>query len=134
MRMWPDEALYFLGRFEELELVHPEYLKRRVPIGLHSFGSFCRDSQPLKVLYLPERRNGDIATRIASISPKDALIELVQHSFSPRTVAALGLEAERMKFFAGMVMHVPVRRLHYPSGYRHLPEVREALEKDMESL
>lgn len=134
MRMWPDIAKYFLGDYENLEIVHPKFTKRRVPIGPHSFGTFCRDKKRLKVLYIPERQNENGDIRIESISPKDALIELVKYSFSARTVAALGLEGERMKFFAGMVMHVPMRRLIYPSGFHHLAEIRDALENDIESL
>jgi hypothetical protein len=134
MRMWPDEAEYFFGKYEDLKLVHPKYSKRRVSIGPYGFGNFCSEKQQLKVLYVPERHNENDDIRIESISPKDALIELVKNSFSARTVAALGLEAQRMKFFAGIVLNVPIRRLRYPSGFQYLAEIREALEKDVESL
>jgi len=134
MRMWPDEAEYFLGNYEELEIIHPNYTKRRVPIGPSGFGTFCEEKQHLKVLYIPERQNENDDIRIESISPKDALIELVKNSFSARTVAALGLDVQRMKFFAGLVLHVPMRRLIYPSGFSHLAGVCDALERDIESL
>jgi hypothetical protein len=134
MRMWPDEAEYFLGKYEDLELVLPEYSKRRVPIGLNGFGRFYNEKQKLKVLYFPERKDEAEDIRIESISPKDALIKLVQNSFSARTVAVLGLEPQRMKFFARFVMHVPMRRLVYPSGFRHLAKIHRVLEEDIASL
>ena len=134
MRMWPDEAAYFLGKYEDLGIVHPKYVKRRVPIGPHAFGTFSRDKRPLKVFYIPDRRNEKSDIRIDPISPRDALIELVLHSFSARTVAVLGLEVQRMKFFTGLVLHVPMRRLIYPSGFQHLAGVRAAVENDIASL
>ena len=33
VRMWTDEAEFFLGAVEELPLVHPKITKRRVGIG-----------------------------------------------------------------------------------------------------
>ncbi|MDD1778827.1 MAG: hypothetical protein LUQ65_11750 [Candidatus Helarchaeota archaeon] len=134
MRMWPDEAEYFFGKYDDLGLVHPKYLKRRVPIGPSGFGNFCSEKQQIKVLYVPERRSEGADIRIESISPKNALIELVKNSFSARTVAALGLEAQRMKFFARIVLHIPIRRLIYPSGFQYLGEIHDALVKDIESL
>jgi hypothetical protein len=91
MRLWPDEAQYFLGHYEDLERVHPTFSKRRVPVGPGGFGTFCDASQPMACLYLPERldpaaRSAEI--EITPVSPRDAVIELVRHSFTPRVVEA----------------------------------------------
>jgi hypothetical protein len=134
MRMWPDEAVYFLGRYQDLGIIHPQYSKCRVPVGPPGFGTFMGDKQQLKALYIPERQSENTDIVIEPISPKTALIELIRNSFSARIVEALGLEVQRMHFFAGLVLHVPVRRLIYPSGFQFLPVVREALERDVESL
>ncbi len=70
MRMWPDEAAYFLGSYEHLPLVHPELSKRRVFVGPDGFGSFCETSQALSCIYLPERRDDlDPTCTISSIRP-----------------------------------------------------------------
>jgi hypothetical protein len=137
MRLWPDEAQYFLGHYEDLERVHPAYSKRRVPVGPDGFGTFCDASQPMACLYLPERRDpeeGGMEIVIMPVSPRDAVIELVRHSFTPRVVEAIGLQPQRLDFFAQMVQQVPMRRLSYPSGFEHLPRVREAILEDLESL
>lgn len=134
MRMWPDEAEYFLGSYEDLEVIHPKFSKRRIPIGRNGFGTFCSENRQLKALYFPERHHGDTGVKIEPLTPKDALIELIRYSFSARIVEALGLAAQRMKLLAEMAVQVPMRRLTYPSGFPRLPVVREVLEDDIASL
>ncbi len=124
MRMWPDEAAFFVPGWEGLPTVHPAISKRRVPVGDGGFGAFHDASLPLACLYLPER----VATgpvEIQDVSPRDAVIELVRHSFSPRLVEAAGLGPQRLDFFARLAMQVPLRRLRYPSGFDRLPEAVE---------
>lgn len=122
MRMWPDEAAWFVERWQELPLVHPDISKRWVPVGGDGFGAFLDASLPLACLYLPERRPGG-PVEIRDLSPRDALIELVRYSFAPRLVEAAGLQPFRFDFFSRLVRSVPVRRLSYPAGFERLPEV-----------
>jgi hypothetical protein len=37
-----------------------------------------------------------------------------------------------MSFFSRLAMRVPMRRLVYPSGFQHLPKVREAIIADLD--
>ncbi|HEX2645357.1 MAG TPA: hypothetical protein VHU81_20330, partial [Thermoanaerobaculia bacterium] len=135
MRMWPDEAAHFLEAFEHLPLVLPELAKRRVPVGPDGFGVFCTDSRPLTCLYLPERlANRDAPVELREVSPRDAVIELIRHSFSPHLVEAVGLQPARLDLFARLVRQVPVRRLLYPSGFERLPEVVEAVRRDLPKI
>lgn len=126
MRMWPDEAAHFVAGWEELELVHPAISKRRVPVGEGGLGAFQDQALFLACLYVPERVDGG-RVEVLDVSPRDAVIELVRHSFSPRLVEAAGLQARRLDFFARLVLRVPVRRLRYPSGFGRLAEVVNAL-------
>lgn len=124
MRMWPDEAEFFVPGWEALPTVHPAISKRRVPVGDGGFGAFHGESLPLACLYLPERMaTGPV--EIQEVSPRDAVIELVRHSFSPRLTEAAGLGPQRLDVFARLAMQVPVRRLRYPSGFARLPEAVE---------
>jgi hypothetical protein len=132
MRMWPGEAEHFLGHYQDLEIVHPRYSKRRVPVGFDGLGSFHSGAAPLTVLYLPHRMESPTDIEIEPISPKDAVIELIRNSFSARIVEALGLSMLRMSFFSRLAMRVPMRRLFYPSGVQHLPKVREAIIADLD--
>ncbi len=137
MRLWPDEAEHFLGQSNSLEHVHPELSKRRVPVGADAFGTFCSTSQLVSCVYLPERRepaDGDMEISIRPVAARDAVIELVRHSFSARMVEAAGLQAQRLNLFAQLARQVPMRRVLYPSGLEHLDTVRDVILKDMDSL
>lgn len=133
MRMWPDEVEFFLGGYEHLPLVHPDFSKRRIFVGPDAFGTFCEEPQPLALIYLPERRpagDPDGSVKIIPVSPRDGVIELIRHSFSAHLAEAAGLAAQRLDFFARMAGQVPMRRLVYPSGFEHLERVRDAVLKD----
>lgn len=130
MRMWPHEACFFLGRYEDLEVVHPAFTKRRVPVGPAGIGVFCPERQPVRVLYVPKREEDARDVTIESLSRKDAFIELVRNSFSAVMVEALGLGPSRMRFFAEMTARVPMRSLVYPSGFDQLPKVMDAIIED----
>jgi hypothetical protein len=137
MRMWPEQAQHFLGYYETLEIVHPAYSKRRVPVGAGGFGSFCSEAQPLACLYIPERRDPaahGTAVTITAVPPAQAVIDLVRYSFAPRLVQAAGLQPQRLDFFAELVRQIPIRRLIYPTGYEHLPRVRDAILEDLACL
>ena len=132
MRLWPDQAQYFLGHYKELEQVHPPYTKRRVPVGTNNFGNFCEASKPLACLYLLERREtAEGAIEITSVSPRDAVIEFVRHSFGAHIVEAIGLHVQRLGFFAEMARCVTMRRIIYPHGMRYLSRVRSSILEDL---
>lgn len=137
MRMWPDRAQHVLGHYEDLEFVVPQLPKRRVPVGEGGFGAFCGTPQSLSCLYLPERRDPvewGTQIRIAPVSPREELMELIQHSFAVGVVQALGMHGHRLGFFARMVPRVPMRRILFPSGSEYLPRVRQAILDDLAGL
>lgn len=134
MRMWPDQAAFFLGRWTDLAIVHPAYVKRRVLVGPGAFGTFCPDEMPLKVLYLPERQVSGDDIVIKSVPQRIAFIRMIENSFSAPIVGALGLEGPRMHILASLVARVPLRRLIYPEGFDHLSRVAAAVLEDIASL
>jgi len=137
MRFWPNEAMYFIGHYEDLELVHPSFSKRRIPIGPENFGAFCSAPLPLACLYLPERldtESGCSDIKISQVSPRDATIELIRHSFDAMVLDALGLHGQRLDLLARMARRVPLRRITYPSGFQHLPAARNAILDDLQML
>jgi hypothetical protein len=133
MRMWPPEAEHFLGHYEDLALIDPQLSKRRVPVGADSFGSFCGEPQPLGRIYLLDRLRPQQAARvgITPLSPRDAVLELLRYSFMPRLVEAIGLQGRRLQLLTRAAQDVPMRRLSFPSGYRYLPDVCEAILADL---
>jgi hypothetical protein len=137
MRLWPDQASHFFDRYQSFSRVHPEFSKLRIPVGPGGFGSFATGAHPLGCFYLPERRDpeqGWNEVQISQVSPRDAVIELIRHSFSARITEALGYRPQRLDFFDQLVRQVPMRRLVYPSGFEHLPAVRDAVLSDIQYL
>jgi hypothetical protein len=137
LRLWPREAEFVLNNHRDLQPVHPEHPKYRVPVGFGEFGSFCNTAQPLTCLYLPERRDAaewGTDVQVSQVSPRDAVIALVKYSFTPRIVEAIGLQHERLDLFAEMARRIPVRRIIYPSGFDYLSTVRDAIIADLRSL
>lgn len=133
MRMWTDEAQHFLGYCGNLERVHPDFAKYRVPIEADRFGTFCATPTPLVCLYVPERYDSATSRQIeiTPISPRNAAIELMRHSFLTNILDAVGWQPRRLAFFTRLVQQIPMRRLRYPSGFEHLPAVREAILEDL---
>lgn len=133
MRMWPDQAEHFMGSYRELDLVHPQLTKRRIPVGSDGLGSFCGSTTQLTRLYVPERReHGDSdAITITPLPPSEGVMTLIRLSFLVRVLRAVGLEAARLAFFSRLVQRVSMRTLSYPSGVEHLPAVREAVLADV---
>lgn len=133
IRLWPAEADHFLGRHEHLPRAHPNYTKRRVPVGRDSFGRFCDRLVPLSVIYLPEHREAATVS-IEPVAPGRALVELVRQSFAVHLAEAMGLRATRFRFFAELLRKVPVRRLVYPTGFSRLDAVCDAVLEDVATL
>jgi hypothetical protein len=131
MRLWPEQARRFLGHDEGLANVHPTYPKRRVPVGVGDFGSFCGAARPLSCLYIPDRRSAGTPIRLEPVTPVEATVRLFAYSFTQRLVQAAGLQPQRLEFFAQLAQQIPIRRLIYPGGYDHLPRVREAILDDL---
>ncbi|MEX2535102.1 MAG: hypothetical protein WD273_05820 [Trueperaceae bacterium] len=132
MRLWPEQARYFAGSDAGLKRVHPRLEKLRVPIGANGFGEFASQAGPVAGLYLPERHERD-EIEIEALPLSEALPELLRQSFLSTIIETTGLEAQRFRFFAGLLREVPVKRLRYPSGNHHLPSVRDALLNDLGS-
>ena len=122
MRMEPDSARHFLGTVDGLATISPDDSKLHVPVG-----NFCDTTTPLSALYVIERRPG--RPEILPLTRRQAVIELVRHSFSPYLVEAAGLQPRRLDLFTRLVRQVPVKRLCCPQGLEHLPEVAEILAK-----
>lgn len=124
MRLESDTAHRFLGSTDGLLPISPEDTKLHVPVD-----AFRDAATPLAGLYIVERRPGP--PEILPLPRRQAVIELVRHSFSPYLVEAAGLQPRRLDLFARLVRKVPVRRLCCPHGLENLPQVAEILAKAM---
>jgi hypothetical protein len=105
--------------------------KCRVPVGDGGWGAFCGAPVPLVRLVLPSRGGATAPVELAPLGRREALIELVRHSYVPRLTEAAGLQPARLARLARLVARVPARRLVYPTGHDRLPEVVAALARDL---
>lgn len=132
LRMWPEQARHFTGTDSGFEKVLPSQEKLAIPVGEGGFGSFSPESTPLGRIYILERRNDDAGgIRIEPVPPRDAVIEMIRYSFTPRIMQAAGLAPQRMKLFTALAKEIPMKRICYPSGFEHLERVTEAILTDL---
>jgi hypothetical protein len=136
VRLWPTEAEHFLDRWGGLEVVHPGHTKLVARLETGGLGPFCEKAKtPLASIYLLDRRAaGTFEIEIAPVSTGDAAIALVSHSFAAVAMKPLGLQVQRLDFFAQLVKHVPVRTIAYSGDLEFLPHVRGALLRDLRKL
>lgn len=132
LRLWPEQARRFIHGWERLPLVHPDFDKRRAPVGNGSFGRFSPGSAPLRRLYLPERSDDpESPIDMVPVAGQEAVMTLVAHSFLPRETQRFGLQPNRLPVLAHVAATVPVVRLRYPSGFDRLAEVVAAIAQDV---
>jgi len=141
MRMMPESSQHFV-RSTELARVNPYSEKQRIPID-----SFYADACPLSAIYLPQRRGASFDQRLSSLSrcknrergeinivrvnASEAFFALVECSFIPYLLHHLDNRQSRWRFLAHLLSQVPIYRLIYPTGFEHLPRVREAILQTM---
>jgi hypothetical protein len=135
MRFVPQDAARWLGaeRSARLPRSHPDHPKLRVPVGGdEGLGRFDPSGRPLAGIYLPARRAPDDprGVTIEPVTPRAAVLALLAGSFLPRLVEAMGWAGRRLDLLTRLASAVPVRRISFPEGLEHLPEVVERLAED----
>lgn len=109
---------------ESLPRIHSGSEKRRLDVRE---GEWPEEPVRLGPIYLIERGDNVQKVDIERIAPAEALMELVRHSYAPRTVAHSGLAGARLDLLAKAVQQRGVWRLRYPNGVDWLPRVRESV-------
>lgn len=107
-----------------LPSIHSASEKRRLDVNE---GEWPSGPIPLGPMYLIERGGVMDEVTIEPLRPSEALLELVRHTYVPRTVAASGMAGLRLPLLAAAVQQGGVWRLRYPDGVRWLSEVRSAV-------
>lgn len=130
IRLWPDsvEALY--GSASRLPRLTPNWDKRYLDLAQlpNGYGSTAR---PLAAVYaLQERTDIRSAPRMEAMTPREALLALLSHSYGSRFQEP-AMRAKELQILAGLVARMPVRRLSPPASPRKLGEVCEAIVNDL---
>ena len=103
----------------------PDYDKLRLHFSTQlSHPDACR----LRALYLlaPYQDETQTSPCITDLAYQEALPELLRNTLS-RTEMERGVLLRHLGFLGRLTERVPVRRLQYPKGASHLPEVRDVV-------
>lgn len=94
-------------------------------------GEARSDPLPLAAIFLLARRRG--APQLQSLSPLDATMRLIGHSFCARIVAATGID-RHFRQCATVADRIPVYRLHWRRTYADLAPAIAAIEAAVDRL
>jgi hypothetical protein len=125
--LWPDSVEKLMGTATALPALTPVWEKRYLPLdGVK--GSFASHKLPIGVLYLLAPRSAD-GPRVEDISPREALLELVQNTYM-NWLLEREQRAVEFDVLARLVAEVPVRRLTPNADARRIDALCELIEED----
>jgi hypothetical protein len=126
-KLWPDAVTALGDSPEGLPLVHPDFAKR----AFRATSVFSRCSLPLKRIYVLGR--GEYV-EIEPLSPREALLELIRHSYAARfgnhLLQATGI-AKHFKQCVGLVQNARLYRFRRPTSLSFLDEQVSILINDI---
>lgn len=108
--LWPDAVAKLVGHAEGLPRLTPTWEKRFLPLDSVR-AKFAGEKKPLGLIYLfGERSDEADAPRIEGVTPREALLELVQKTYM-NWVLDRERRAEEFDDLCRVVQQVPVRRI-----------------------
>lgn len=139
LRLWPESVNILYG----VERTFPRVVsrtsswqnwdKRFVDLRFNGY-SFQDQPLPLAAIYFLDERDSDASLpRIESFEAPDALIKLIAHTYSNHLLTK-EMRALEFNTLADLVGLVPVRRLQPHSDPARLPELFEAVTKDVTNM
>jgi hypothetical protein len=130
IKLFPNLARKYMGRAASGIPMNPFTQKTILPLQREHA---CATPVPLRAIYsIAAAGDGadKTAIRLATLSPRDAFLELLKNTFNYRIVDSERLERQ----FTGaghVVGATPVRKAFYPRALRRLPAVCKALLCDL---
>ena len=124
LKLWPEAARSLGDDPEALPQLHPRFAKRDRP----ATEGFVHDLLPLRRVYVLAE---DSHQAIQPLSPQEALIELVRHSFVAGWLASTGAAASHFRQCSNLVNQVLVCRLERPRSLAELPDLARLIERDV---
>ena len=108
--LWPESVSMLLGRDDALPQLTPVWEKRYLELDGQS-AKFSQTKLPLGILYLFSPRSSEQGTpRVERLSPREALLELVQNTYM-NWVLDREQRAKEFDTLCRLVQRVPVRRI-----------------------
>lgn len=130
VKLTPEQLECFVkGESRSYPCFHPGFTKLSVPVA--DLGAFDPGPRPVGAIYLLER-GSDESLLIETLPPARAVVELARQSFLGHILEVTPMLRDRFAHLVRVVRTVPVKRLRYPDGLRHLVDVHAAIERDLE--
>ena len=124
LKLWPESAARLGIAPESLPRLRPALEKRAYRID----DQFQTRPAPLARVYVLADADDPA---ISALSPQDAVIELIRHSFAARVLEATTSTATHLQRCAALAGHGLVRSLQRPKRWEALPEVLALVEQDI---
>ena len=130
VRLWPDSVEALFGSPDELPVITPGWDKRF--LDLNAPRRFEPSPLPLGAIYfLGARRRGELPEFVGLEGP-EGLIALVSDTYTSRWLDR-GLRAKEFDLLARVAEHVPLRRVHPVDDASALPDLCDAILRDLEA-
>ena len=108
--LWPSAVELLVGHCDALPPLTPNWEKRFLPLD-GARANFDSQRRPLGVIYLlAPRTDADDAPRIENVSPREALLDLVQNTYM-NSLLGRSQRAAELDVLSRIVARVSVRRL-----------------------
>ncbi len=131
--LWPDSVAHLLGTAQALPLLTPTWEKRFLALD-GTRARFSGQALPLGAIYMFAPRSlDDSAPRVQPMSPREALLDLVQNTYMNWLLDRQQRAAE-FEFLAQLVQRVPVRRIVPHSDPARIGDLCHRLIHDAKSL
>jgi hypothetical protein len=126
-KLWPDSITALGNAPETLPVLHPDLSKR----AFHVTSGFVHAPLPLRHIYVLARGEN---LEIESLGPREALVELIRHSYAARfgeqLLQATGIETH-FKQCARLIQNVRLSRFRRPASLSVLDEHVNMLKNDL---
>jgi len=129
IRLWPNVARQLKNQRFKGAPVYPGTVKERISLVSEGPPYDVQNTAPLASLYLlSRRRKGPV--RIENLRGQNALAGILRNVYNPM-VKDPNVLREQFEIATQLIQTVPVKRLIYPTGLRHLARVRQAVLSDL---
>ena len=132
VRLWPESVRALYGTDEALPLLTPNWDKRYLPLD-ENVESFQPDPLPLAVVYLLDERREEAGPEIETVTPAEALVVLITHSYV-NYLLDKAMRSQEFEFLGRLVNRVPVRRVRPLAGAEHLPGLCRSIAADFQGV
>ncbi|MGH7914430.1 MAG: hypothetical protein ACREPW_07250 [Candidatus Binataceae bacterium] len=138
LRLWTDSALSLKTDWSSAPAVAHYTRKRRI-LNTPAVESFPARLEPLTAIYcLAREASGNGLSEasvpaVESLRPNEAFLQLLSASFM-LDITNRSVLTRNLRFIERLLNAVPVRRLRIPDRFSSLPNVREAVLKDIKGL